>query len=43
MENRKPVQELPPFVKSWKQFYGLLICWLVLLIVAFYIFTRYFE
>ncbi|MCX2482868.1 hypothetical protein [Pedobacter sp. MR2016-24] len=40
---KKPGQELPPFVKSWKQFYVLLIGWLALLIVGFYIFTRYFE
>lgn len=36
-------QELPPFVKTWKQFYGLLIGWLVLLVLLFYAFTRYFE
>ena len=36
-------KELPPFVKTWKQFYGLLIGWLVLLIILFYAFTRYFE
>jgi hypothetical protein len=39
----KPDQDLPPFVKSWKQFYRLLIGWLVLLILAFYIFTIYFK
>jgi len=43
MEVQKPGRELPPFVKSWKQFYGLLIAWLVFLILIFYIFTRYFE
>jgi len=36
-------QELPPFVKTWKQFYRLLIFWLILLIVFFYLFTRYFA
>lgn len=36
-------QELPPFVKTWKQFYGLLIGWLVLLVLLFYAFTKYFE
>ncbi len=35
--------ELPPFVKSWKQFYRLLILWLLVLIVLFYLFTTYFE
>jgi len=43
MEPQKPNRELPPFVKSWKQFYRLLICWLAFLILIFYIFTRYFE
>ncbi|WP_165500425.1 hypothetical protein [Pedobacter psychroterrae] len=36
-------QELPPFVKTWKQFYALLIGWLVLLVLLFYAFTKYFE
>ncbi len=36
-------QDLPPFVKSWKQFYRLLIGWLVFLILIFYAFTKYFE
>jgi hypothetical protein len=36
-------QELPPFVKTWKQFYRLLIGWLVFLILIFYAFTKYFE
>jgi hypothetical protein len=35
--------DLPPFVKTWKQFYGLLVLWLVILIVAFYLFTVYFR
>jgi hypothetical protein len=35
--------DLPPFVKSWKQFYGLLVLWLIILIVLFYLFTRYFR
>ncbi|PYF68844.1 hypothetical protein B0O44_11122 [Pedobacter nutrimenti] len=35
--------ELPPFVKSWKQFYRLLIIWLAVLILLFYLFTKYFE
>jgi hypothetical protein len=36
-------QDLPPFVKTWKQFYLLLIGWLVFLIAAFYLFTQYFQ
>lgn len=39
----QPEQELPPFVKTWKQFYRLLIGWLVFLILIFYAFTKYFE
>ncbi len=35
--------ELPPFVKTWKQFYILLVIWLVLLIALFYAFTQYFK
>lgn len=40
MKNIDP--DLPPFVKSWSQFYILLIAWLVFLIIAFYCFTIYF-
>lgn len=36
-------QGLPPFVKTWRQFYLLLIAWLIILIVAFYLFTKYFQ
>lgn len=43
MEDKRPDQDLPPFVKSWKQFYRLLIAWLAFLILIFYVFTRYFE
>lgn len=43
MEDKRPDQDLPPFVKSWKQFYRLLVAWLVFLIIIFYVFTRYFE
>lgn len=35
--------KLPPFVKTWKQFYYLLLAWLLLLILGFYIFTHYFA
>lgn len=43
MEQKEPPQDLPPFVKTWKQFYILLICWLAFLILIFYAFTKYFE
>lgn len=39
----KPNPDLPPFVKSWRQFYILLILWLAILIIGFYCFTRFFE
>jgi hypothetical protein len=39
----KKDQDLPPFVKTWKQFYIMLMVWLVLLIVLFYAFTQYFK
>ncbi|WP_169720083.1 hypothetical protein [Dyadobacter alkalitolerans] len=34
---------LPPFVKSWKQLYQLLIGTLILLIVLFYLFMKHFQ
>jgi len=40
---QKKDPELPPLVKSWRQFYRLLILWLGLLIVFFFLFTKYFE
>ncbi|MBB6500121.1 hypothetical protein [Pedobacter cryoconitis] len=43
MESPKRGQDLPPFVKSWTQFYWLLAGWLVFLILIFYLFTQYFE
>ena len=43
MEENHPEKELPPFVKTWKQFYVMLMVWLLLLIVAFYAFTNYFA
>ncbi|MDB5019946.1 MAG: hypothetical protein JWQ28_1073 [Pedobacter sp.] len=35
--------DLPPFVKSWKQFYALLVLWLLVLIILFYLFSISFE
>jgi hypothetical protein len=47
MREEEPIdeeaQKLPPFVKTWRQFYRLLIGWLVFLILIFYAFTKYFE
>jgi hypothetical protein len=43
MKFQRPEHDLPPFVKTWKQFYLLLIGWLLFLILTMYIFTRYFE
>lgn len=43
MKNLKKDPELPPFVKSWPQFYRLLVVWLGLLTLGFYLFTKYFE
>jgi len=35
--------ELPSFIKSWQQFYAVVIGWLVLLIFVFWIITLSFE
>jgi hypothetical protein len=43
MEDHKPTNELPPFVKSWKQFYWMLAAWLFVLIALFYAFTAHFA
>jgi len=40
---QQPDQDLPPFVKTWKQFYRILIGWLIFLILIFYVFTLFFE
>jgi len=43
MEEEKPQHELIPLVRSWKQFYLLLLAWLFILIVLMYVFTIYFK
>lgn len=43
MKEDQSEKEILPFVKTWKQFYALLIVWLLLLILLFYAFTTYFE
>jgi hypothetical protein len=34
---------LPPFVKNWKQFYVVVVLWLVVLIILFNWFTKAFA
>jgi hypothetical protein len=36
-------EEKPPILKTWKNLYALVIGVLVVLIVAFYLFTKHFE
>jgi hypothetical protein len=43
MKNSRTGEDLPPFVKSWNQFYRLLVVWLIVLIFLLYLFTTYFE
>jgi hypothetical protein len=38
-----PDPDLPSFIRSWNQFYGIVIAWLVLLIVVFWLITLFFE
>jgi len=40
---KTPDPELPSFIKSWNQFYAVVIGWLVLLIVIFWLITVSFE
>jgi hypothetical protein len=35
--------ELPSFIKNWRQFYAIVIGWLVLLILLFWLITISFE
>jgi hypothetical protein len=35
--------DLPSFIHSWNQFYGIVIGWLVLLIFIFWLITILFE
>jgi hypothetical protein len=36
-------RDLPPFIKSWRQFYALVMAWLVVLIFVFWLITKHFE
>ncbi len=35
--------EKPPIMKSWNALYGLVLGMLVVLMILFYLFTKYFE
>jgi hypothetical protein len=35
--------DLPSFIRSWNQFYGIVIVWLVLLIFVFWLITIIFK
>ncbi len=37
------VDEPPPFLKTWPRVYAFVLVYLALLIVAFYIFSRFFA
>jgi hypothetical protein len=41
-EENQP-EDKPPFFKSWKGMYWLLMATLIFLIIIFYLFTRYFS
>lgn len=36
-------KQLPSFIKSWKQFYLLILLWLLVLILAFYLITLIYS
>lgn len=36
-------QDKPPLFHSWPQWYIFIIAWLLVLIVLFYLFTKYFS
>ena len=43
MKNANPEEEKPPFFKTWRRLYLAVIVYLILLILAFYTFTRVFS
>ncbi|MFQ5602189.1 MAG: hypothetical protein ACE5HS_02860 [bacterium] len=43
IEKQNPAEEAPPIFKSWNRLYAFVFGHLVLLIIAFYIFTRIFR
>lgn len=42
-QDQQPENELPGFIRTWKQFYVVLVIWLLVLIVLFYLFSKTFE
>jgi hypothetical protein len=42
-QDQQPENGLPPFIGTWKQFYVILVIWLLVLIVLFYLFSKAFE
>ena len=42
-EPRQDQDEKPPFAKSWKNVYIFVFTNLIFLIIAFYLFTKYFS
>jgi len=40
---KRPDPDLPSFIRSWNQFYGIVVGWLVFLIFAFWLITILFE
>ncbi len=43
-ENGKPViDEPPPVLRTWPRLYTFVVCYLALLILLFYTFTKHFE
>ncbi|HEY4324530.1 MAG TPA: hypothetical protein VGN20_11105 [Mucilaginibacter sp.] len=43
MAVKGPDPDLPSFIRSWNQFYGIVIGWLVLLIIVFWLITILFK
>jgi hypothetical protein len=43
MAVKGPDPDLPSFIHSWNQFYGIVIGWLVLLIIVFWLITILFK
>ena len=41
-EDKKVIEENPPFLSSWKRVYTIVFLNLVVLIILFYLFTNYF-
>jgi hypothetical protein len=42
-KDEKTVEEKPPFLSSWKLIYTVVFLNLVVLIVLFYLFTKFFD